>query len=56
MGEKAENERKKRKPERAVPSTFDVVFFIISTHDSVFFDLLSFFLFSMVISIFLGIG
>ena len=46
--------RKKRKSERAVPGTFDVVFFIISTHDSVFFDLLSFF--SMVISIFLGIG
>ena len=35
--------RKKRKSERAVPGTFDVVFFIISTHDSVFFDLLSFF-------------
>ena len=29
--------RKKRKSERAVPCAFDVVFFIISPHDSVFF-------------------
>ena len=29
--------RKKRKSERAVPGAFDVVFFIISPHDSVFF-------------------
>ena len=47
--------RKKRKSERVVPSTFDVVFFPISIQDSVFFDLL-FFFFSMVISDFLSIG